>query len=63
MNERNTSVRMSHSPCMNCNERILNCHSNCKRYEEFKEEVERVNKNREDYKLNRSAMFWSKYFK
>ena len=32
------------SPCRNCEERKLGCHSGCKRYLEFKKEVEEIRK-------------------
>lgn len=33
---------MGLAPCKGCNDRKVGCHSNCKKYEEFRAEVDRV---------------------
>ena len=32
-----------HAPCLGCDDRILGCHSTCKRYLDFREELEAHN--------------------
>lgn len=34
---------MIHSPCVNCSDRILSCHSTCEKYIAFKEKRNRMN--------------------
>ena len=34
---------MSKAPCLNCEKRELGCHSNCEKYNEFKQEREKEN--------------------
>lgn len=34
------------SPCKDCKNRKLYCHSSCEQYKEFKAELERINNNR-----------------
>lgn len=34
------------APCMNCNERIIGCHSTCKKYEQFKNESNAIKKHK-----------------
>ena len=40
---------MINSPCLDCTDRVLGCHSSCERYREFGQELERVAKQREKY--------------
>lgn len=37
-------------PCMNCEERKMNCHSNCEKYKAFKDGLEkrRIERNRQN---------------
>lgn len=35
---------MKISPCMNCKEREVNCHSNCVKYKEYREKIKKKNK-------------------
>lgn len=30
------------SPCLHCGDRYVGCHSNCKKYEQYKEEIEEI---------------------
>lgn len=38
------------SPCKDCNDRVLGCHSTCTKYKEFKEFRNKVSKARLEYK-------------
>ena len=38
---------MKQSGCLKCNERVVGCHSNCLRYEQFKDELNTIKENRE----------------
>lgn len=41
---------MRQSGCLNCKERYLGCHSNCLKYKQYKEELERVKELKEQMK-------------
>lgn len=43
---------MKMSPCKGCKDRIVGCHSNCKKYIEWRKELDKAqeNKNRSRYK-------------
>ena len=41
---------MTGSPCQNCEDRHMHCHSECDKYKEFRAEVRRINRKR--YKHN-----------
>lgn len=45
------------SPCMNCNERTIKCHSGCKKYSEFKAECKYENEERKKAVVDRSLKF------
>lgn len=44
---------MNKVPCLNCQDRIVSCHSNCKKYLDFKKEhkilKDKINKNKQMY--------------
>lgn len=52
---------MSNAPCKGCVERSEKCHAECKRYNDFLKENERIKENREKDAINRSAIFRPKY--
>ena len=34
---------MNNSPCMNCGDRKLNCHNNCRKYKNYRNKVDKAN--------------------
>lgn len=45
------------SPCMNCKERTIKCHSECKKYSEFKVVCKCENEERKKAVVDRSLNF------
>lgn len=45
------------TPCRGCGSRTINCHSDCKKYNNFKSEQERICRNRKKYLANYSLLF------
>lgn len=50
------------APCKDCDRRTAECHAECREYKEFQKENEKIKKNRKNDIINRSAMFWAKYY-
>ena len=48
--------------CKGCSERKLLCHSSCKKYAAFKEEVANANKNRKEYEDSRYSLYSKKIY-
>ena len=48
---------MLHSPCKNCEERILHCHETCSKYLEYYEANEKVKAERIKAKKERELLF------
>ena len=48
---------MLHSPCKNCEERILHCHETCGKYLEYYEANEKVKAERTKAKKERDLLF------
>lgn len=46
---------MKHAPCMNCQDRVLGCHSQCERYKGFRAELDEINRKRREDDLRASA--------
>ena len=44
-------------PCLNCENRQINCHSSCKQYKQFRHKVDMYNK-----ELNKQRQFDSDYY-
>lgn len=51
------------SPCLNCTERKLHCHSGCDKYNTFKKDLEKIHENKNKIDINRSATFRPKRFR
>ena len=45
------------SPCLNCENRQINCHSSCKQYKQFRHKLDMYNK-----ELNRPRKFEDDYY-
>ena len=45
------------SPCLNCENRQINCHSNCKAYKQFKHKLDIYNK-----EVNKQRQFDNDYY-
>ena len=39
---------MNKSPCKNCEQRQLECHAHCKNYKEYREEIDYMNRKKQE---------------
>lgn len=46
---------MKPAPCMNCQDRVLGCHSKCEKYKIFRAELDEINRKRREDDLRASA--------
>ena len=44
---------MKNTCCYNCNKRALGCHSVCADYKEYREEIDKINAKKDEYRLIR----------
>ena len=46
---------MSYAPCKGCEDRIIGCHSKCKKFEKFKRENDLIKQRRHAEEIRRSC--------
>lgn len=44
------------TPCKDCNDRCVGCHSNCDRYKEFREVVDKRNNQKREYRKKQDVL-------